>query len=301
MSPSERNPPHVISAKVEPKTKDSEPALRDTLEQLARENSRLSYEIDAESGETILHSDSEEDLDTAIAELTARGINVNRGPPVVAYRETLARPTEVEFTHRKVVGGAGQFAHVKLRLEPNETGKGNAFSATVVGGTVPEKYIPAVEEGVRAIWEIGILIGFPMIDMKVTLFDGAFHETDSSAIAFETAARAAMKEGCTKAGVTLLEPIMELEVTTPSGFADGIIGDIKRCPGVVRSIKPLDNALIAINALVPLAQLFDYATRLRTSTSGAASYRMAFSHYEAVPRRGPRGPDDFPPAVGMRA
>ena len=293
--------PHIISAKVEAKNKRSEPALRDTLEQLARENSRLSYEIDAESGETILHSDSEEGLDTAIAELTARGINVNRGPPVIAYRETLTRPTDVEFTHRKVVGGAGQFAHVKLRLGPNETGAGNAFSATIVGGTVPEAYIPAVEKGVRSIWETGVLIGFPMVDVKVTLLDGAFHEADSSAIAFEAAARAAMREGCTKAGLNLLEPIMELEVTTPGDFIGGIISQIKLSYGIIRTTEPRDNALVAINALVPLANLFAYPTRLRDLTRGAASHRMTFSHYQAVPRRGPGGPDDFPPAVGVRA
>ena len=292
---------HFISAKVEAKNKRSESALRDMLEQLARESPRLSYNIDAESGETILHSDSEEGLDAAIAELATRGISVNRGPPVVAYRETLARPTEVEFTHRKVVGGAAQFARVNLRLEPNETGKGNAFAAAVVGGSVPEQYIPAVEKAVRSIWECGVLIGFPMVDTKVTLFDGAFHEIDSTETAFETASRSAMKAGCTKAGVTLLEPIMELEVTTPSDFADGITSDIKRCLGVIRSSKSRDSTLVAINALVPLAHLFDYATRLRTSTSGAASHRMAFSHYQAVPRRGPGGPDDFPPAVGVRA
>jgi elongation factor G len=291
----------VISALVEPKTKGTELALLDVLEQLAREGPHLSYYVDAESGETILQSDSEEGLDAAIAELATRGLNVNRGPPQVAYRETLARPTEIDFTHRGQVGGTWQFARVKLRLEPAETGKGNAFAANIVGGTVPEEYMPGIEKGIRAIWESGILIGFPMIDTKVTLFDGAFHETDSSATAFETAARTAMSEGCQKAGLKLLQPIMELEVTAPGDFVGAIIGQIERRQGVVRTTEPRGNATVAINALVPLANLFDYRAHLRGLTLGAASHRIGFSHYEAVPERGSRGPDDFAPAVGKRA
>jgi elongation factor G len=161
--------------------------------------------------------------------------------------------------------------------------------------------MPGVEKGVSSVWASGVLIGFPMVDMKVTLFDGAFHETDSSEVAFETASRSAMKEGCTKAGLKLLQPIMELEVTTPGDFVGGIIGDIERCHGVVRTTEPRDNGVVAISALVPLADMFDYGSRLRGLSLGLASHRMAFSHYEAVAESAPRGPDDFPPAVGQWA
>ena len=154
------------------------------------------------------------------------GVDANVGAPQVAYRETLVRPTEIDYTHKKQTGGTGQFARVKLRLEPNETGKGNEFESEVVGGTVPKEYIPGVEKGINSVWDNGVLIGFPMVDTKVTLYDGAFHEVDSSAIAFEIASRSAMKEGCDKAGVKLLEPVMDVEVVTPGDFVGGVIGDI---------------------------------------------------------------------------
>ena len=205
------------------------------------------------------------------------------GAPQVAYREALARPTQVDYTHKKQTGGTGQFARVKLRLEPAETGQGNEFESEIIGGTVPKEYIPGVEKGIKSVWDYGVLIGFPMVDMKVTLFDGAFHEVDSSAIAFEIASRAAMREGCEKAGVKLLEPIMDVEVVTPGDFVGSVIGDINSRRGQIRNQEMRGNATV-IRANVPLANMFGYVSQLRSMSQGRASYTMQFAHYADVPR-----------------
>jgi elongation factor G len=211
------------------------------------------------------------------------GVEATTGAPEVAYREALAKPTEVDYTHKKQTGGTGQFARVKLRLEPNEVGKGNEFETEIVGGSVPKEYIPGVEKGVNSVWDNGILIGFPLVDMKVTLFDGAFHEVDSSAIAFEIAARAAMKEACDKAGIKILEPIMDVEVVSPGEFVGGIIGDINGRRGQIRDQQMRGNATV-IRAYVPLANMFGYVSQLRSMSTGRASYTMQFAHYADVPR-----------------
>jgi elongation factor G len=172
---------------------------------------------------------------------------------------------------------------VKLRLEPNEPGKGNVFASEIVGGVVPKEFIPGVEKGIQSVWESGVLIGFPMVDTKVTLIDGAFHEVDSSAIAFEIAARAAMREGATKAGIKLLEPIMDVEVVTPGDFVGNVIGDINSRRGQIRSQEMRGNATV-IRAYVPLANMFGYVSQLRSMSQGRASYTMQFAHYAEVPR-----------------
>jgi elongation factor G len=168
-------------------------------------------------------------------------------------------------------------------LEPNEIGKGNEFDSEVVGGTVPKEFIPGVEKGVNSVWDSGVLIGFPLVDMKVTLYDGAYHEVDSSTIAFEIAARAAMKEGCEKAGVKLLEPIMDVEVVTPGDFVGGVIGDINSRRGQIRSQEMRGNATV-VRAFVPLANMFGYVSQLRSMSQGRAIYTMQFAHYAEVPR-----------------
>jgi elongation factor G len=219
------------------------------------------------------------------------------GPPQVAYRETLARTAEVDYTHKKRTGGTGQFASVKLRLEPKEPGTGNEFASEIVGGVVPKEYIPGIEKGVQSVWDSGVLIGFPMVDMKVTLFDGAYHEVDSSTIAFEIAARQAMREGCGKAGVKLLEPIMDVEVVTPGEFVGSIIGDLNSRRGRIRTQEMRGNATV-IRAYVPHQRMLGYESALRSITNGLGRYSMCLSHYAEVPSEG--GPDDFRPAVGMR-
>ena len=278
-------PNPVIEMKVEPKTKGDNEKMAQVLHMLALEDPSFRVSVDPESGETILKGMGELHLDIKvdIMRREPHNIDVAVGAPQVAYRETLAKPVDIDYTHKKQTGGTGQFARVKLKLAPNEVGKGNEFVAAVVGGTVPKEYIPGVEKGVEQIWDQGVLIGFPMVDIKVTLYDGAFHEVDSSSIAFEIATRAAMKEGCEKAGVKLLEPIMDVEVVSPGDFVGGVIGDINSRRGQIKSQEMRGNATV-IRANVPLANMFGYVSQLRSMSQGRASYTMQFAHYADVPR-----------------
>ncbi|OYW52095.1 MAG: elongation factor G [Hyphomicrobium sp. 32-62-53] len=277
-------PEPVINLKIEPKTKADQEKMAIALNTMAIEDPSFRVSVDSESGETILKGMGELHLDIKVDILKRTyGVEANVGQPQVAYRETLARPAEIDYTHKKQSGGTGQFARVKLRLEPNETGKGNLFESDIVGGTVPKEYIPGVEKGVTSVWDNGVLIGFPIVDMKVTLYDGAFHEVDSSAIAFEIATRAGMKEGCEKGGIKILEPIMDVEVVTPGDFVGGIIGDINGRRGQIRDQQMRGNATV-IRAYVPLANMFGYVSQLRSMSTGRASYTMQFAHYADVPR-----------------
>jgi elongation factor G len=277
-------PNPVIEQAIEPRSKADQERMALALSKLAAEDPSFRVSTDPESGQTIIKGMGELHLEIKVDILKrTHKVEVNVGAPQVAYRETLARSTEVDYTHKKQTGGTGQFARVKLRLEPNEPGKGNVFESQIVGGVVPKEYIPGVEKGVQSVWDSGVLIGFPMVDTKVTLFDGAFHEVDSSTIAFEIAARAAMREGCEKAGVKLLEPIMDVEVVTPGDFVGSVIGDINSRRGQIRSQEMRGNATV-IRAYVPLANMFGYVSQLRSMSQGRASYTMQFAHYADVPR-----------------
>jgi len=277
-------PEPVIEMKVEPKSKGDQEKMGTALAKLATEDPSFRVNTDPESGETIIKGMGELHLEIKVDILRrTHGVEVATGAPQVAYRETLARATEIDYTHKKQSGGSGQFARVKLRLEPQAPGTGNEFDSEIVGGTVPKEYIPGVEKGVESIWGSGVLIGFPLVDTKVTLFDGAFHEVDSSAIAFEIAARQAMREGCQKAGIKLLEPIMDVEVVTPGDFVGGVIGDINSRRGQIRNQEMRGNATV-IRANVPLANMFGYVSQLRSMSQGRASYTMQFAHYAEVPR-----------------
>ena len=277
-------PDPVIEMKIEPKTKVDQEKMSLALNTMSIEDPSFRVALDQESGETILRGMGELHLDIKVDILKrVYGVEANVGAPQVAYRETLVKPTDIDYTHKKQTGGTGQFARVKLRMEPNETGKGNEFSAEIAGGAVPKEYIPGVEKGIRSVWDSGVLIGFPMVDMKATLYDGAFHEVDSSAIAFEIAGRAAVREGCEKAGVKLLEPIMDVEVVTPGDFLGGVIGDLNSRRGQIRSQAMRGNATV-VRAFVPLANMFGYVSQLRSMSQGRASYTMQFAHYADVPR-----------------
>jgi elongation factor G len=277
-------PNPVIEMKIEPRTKADQEKMSMALSTMALEDPSFRVSVDQESGETILKGMGELHLDIKVDILKRTyGVEANVGAPQVAYRETLVRATDVDYTHKKQTGGTGQFARVKFRIEPNETGKGNEFASEIVGGTVPKEYIPGVEKGVNSVWDSGVLIGFPMVDTKVTLYDGAFHEVDSSAIAFEIAARSALKEGCDKAGVKLLEPVMDVEVVTPGDFVGSVIGDINSRRGQIRNQEMRGNATV-IRAYVPLANMFGYVSQLRSMSQGRASYTMQFAHYADVPR-----------------
>ena len=277
-------PEPVIEMKVEPKSKGDQEKMGIALAKMSTEDPSFRVNTDPESGEVIIKGMGELHLEIKVDILRrAHGVEVGTGAPQVAYRETLARETEIDYTHKKQSGGSGQFARVKLRLEPREPGSGNEFASDIVGGTEPKEYIPGVEKGVESIWASGVLIGFPLVDTKVTLFDGAFHEVDSSAIAFEIASRQAMREGCQKAGIKLLEPIMDVEVVTPGDFVGGVIGDINSRRGQIRNQEMRGNATV-IRANVPLANMFGYVSQLRSMSQGRASYTMQFAHYAEVPR-----------------
>jgi elongation factor G len=277
-------PDPVIEMRVEPRTKADVEKMGLALAKLAAEDPSFRVATDQESGETIIKGMGELHLDIKVDILKrTHKVEVNVGAPQVAYRETIARPSEVDYTHKKQTGGTGQFARVRLRLEPNLPGAGNEFVSKIVGGAVPREYLPGVEKGIRSVWDAGVLIGFPMVDTKVTLLDGAFHEVDSSTIAFEIAARAAMKEGAERSGVKLLEPIMDVEVVTPGDFVGNVIGDINSRRGHVRSQEMRGNATV-IRANVPLANMFGYVSQLRSMSQGRAMYTMQFAHYAEVPR-----------------
>jgi elongation factor G len=210
-------------------------------------------------------------------------VEANIGAPQVAYRETITRIADVDYTHKKQTGGSGQYARVKMRFEPMPAGSGFEFENDVVGGTVPKEYVPGVEKGVKGSLDNGVLAGFPVIDLKVTLTDGAYHEVDSSALAFEIAARAAMKEGLAKAAPKLLEPIMRVEVVTPREYMGDAIGDLNSRRGRITGQDQRGNAEV-INAMVPLANMFGYVNTLRSMSQGRAQYTMHFDHYEQVPQ-----------------
>ena len=239
--------------------------------------------MDGETGQTIIKGMGELHLDIIVDRLKREFlVGANVGAPQVAYRETISRAAEVDYTHKKQTGGSGQFARVKLRLAPGEPGSGLDFESIVVGGNVPREYVPGVVKGLRGGMESGVVAGYPMIEVRATLVDGAHHEVDSSVMAFEIAARAAMREAVGRAGPRLLEPVMRVEVVTPEGFMGDVIGDLNGRRGHIQGMEPRGPAM-AITAMVPLATMFGYVNSLRSITQGRAQYSMFFDHYEPVP------------------
>jgi elongation factor G len=277
-------PEPVIEIAVEPKSKADQEKMGLALARLAAEDPSFRVETDIESGQTIMKGMGELHLDILVDRMKREfKVEANIGAPQVAYRETISHKTEIDYTHKKQTGGTGQFARVKLEIEPAQPGEGYSFESRIVGGAVPKEYIPGVEKGIKSVMDSGPLAGFPVIDFKVALVDGAFHDVDSSVLAFEIAARAAMREGMKKAGAKLLEPIMKVEVVTPEEYTGGIIGDLTSRRGQVLGQDTRGNA-IAISAQVPLANMFGYINNLRSMSSGRAVFTMQFDHYEAVPQ-----------------
>jgi elongation factor G len=276
-------PDPVIEMKVEPKTKGDQEKMAVALYKLAAEDPSFRVSTDSESGETIIKGMGELHLDIKVDILKrTHKVEVQVGAPQVAYREAITRKVTKDYTHKKQTGGTGQFARVILEIEPNEAGAGNSFESRVVGGSVPKEYVPGVEKGLNSVLSSGPLIGFPVVDLKVALIDGAYHEVDSSAIAFEIATRAAMREAFENAGAVLLEPMMKVEVTSPEEFVGSVIGDLNSRRGQIVGTSMRGNANI-INALVPLANMFGYINNLRSMSQGRASYTMQFDHYAQVP------------------
>ncbi len=277
-------PDPVIEIAIEPRSKADQEKLGIALSKLAAEDPSFRVSTDPESGQTILKGMGELHLDIKVDVLKRTyKVDANIGAPQVAYRETATRKSEVDYTHKKQTGGSGQFARVKLVIEPGESGAGFVFESKIVGGAVPKEYIPGVEKGLKSVLDSGVLAGFPVIDLKVSLVDGAYHEVDSSALAFEIASRAALREGLQKAGPKLLEPIMKVEVVSPEEYLGGIIGDLTSRRGQVQGQEMRGNATL-LNALVPLANMFGYVNTLRSMSQGRAQFTMQFAHYAQVPQ-----------------
>ncbi len=277
-------PDPVIEVAVEPKTKGDQEKMGLALSRLAQEDPSFRVKSDEESGQTVIAGMGELHLDIIVERMKREfKVEANVGAPQVAYRETFTKVTDVDYTHKKQSGGSGQFARIKMTIEPLEAGTGYEFINKIVGGAIPREYIPGVEKGIESVRENGVLAGFPMIDFKVTLYDGAFHDVDSSVMAFEIAARAAFREASREAGAKLLEPIMLVEVTTPEDHMGDVIGDLNSRRGQIRGTESRGNAAI-IQAMVPLANMFGYVNNLRSMTQGRAQYSMLFDHYDLVPQ-----------------
>ncbi len=276
-------PEPVIEIAVEPKTKGDQEKMGQALARLATEDPSFRVAVDHESGQTVIKGMGELHLEIIVDRMRREfKVDANIGAPQVAYRETITRAAEIDYIHRKQTGGSGQFARVKIRFEPLPPGSGFIFENKVVGGNIPKEFVPGVEKGLRGACENGIIAGFPLIDFKAELFDGAYHEVDSSVLAFEIAARAAFKDGVVKAGPKLLEPIMRVEVVTPDDYMGDVIGDLNSRRGRITGMDSRGNARV-VDAEVPLANMFGYVNTLRSMSQGRAQYTMHFDHYEQVP------------------
>ncbi|MDR6636305.1 elongation factor G [Phyllobacterium sp. 1468] len=275
-------PEPVISISVEPKTKADQEKMGLALNRLAAEDPSFRVRTDEESGQTIISGMGELHLDILVDRMRREfKVEANTGSPQVAYRESITRKAEIDYTHKKQSGGSGQFARIKVIFEPHD-GDDFIFESKIVGGAIPKEYIPGVEKGIQSVMGAGPLAGFPMLGVKATLIDGAYHDVDSSVLAFEIAARAAFREGAQKAGAQLLEPIMKVEVVTPEDYVGDVIGDLNSRRGQILGTEPRGIATV-INAQVPLANMFGYVSNLRSMSQGRAQYTMQFDHYEPVP------------------
>jgi elongation factor G len=277
-------PDPVISIAIEPKTKGDQEKMGIALNRLAAEDPSFRVRSDEESGQTIISGMGELHLDILVDRMKREfGVEANVGAPQVSYRETITREAEIDYTHKKQSGGSGQFARVKIVFAPNEESEDFEFESKIVGGNIPKEYIPGVEKGIQSVMDNGPVAGFPMLGVKATLFDGAYHDVDSSVLAFEIAARAAFREGAQKAGAKLLEPIMKVEVVTPEDYMGDVIGDLSSRRGQVAGTESRGIDQV-VTAMVPLANMFKYVDSLRSMSQGRAQYTMTFDHYEQVPQ-----------------
>ena len=278
-------PEPVISQAVEPKTKADQEKMGIALSRLAKEDPSFRVRTDEESGQTIISGMGELHLEIIVDRMKREfGVEATVGKPQVAYRETIRKPVEIEGKYVKQSGGKGQYGHVWLKVEPQEEGKGYEFVDAIKGGVVPREFIPSVDKGVKDTMNSGVMAGYPVVDVKVTLFDGSYHDVDSSQIAFELAASMAFKDGCRKATPVLLEPMMSVEVETPEDYAGTVMGDLSSRRGMVQGMDDMVGGGKAIKAEVPLSEMFGYATTLRSLTQGRATYTMEFKHYSEAPK-----------------
>jgi elongation factor G len=291
----------LIEIAIEPKSKVDLEKLGVALAKLAAEDPSLRVSTDPESGQTILGGTSEEHLDAKVERLKREGIGANIGAPQVAFRERITQRVEHSYTYKKQTRGGGQFAAVTIVVEPSDPDGGYTFESRIAGGALPEKYIQGVEKGIESVLTSGVVAGFPVVDVKVQLIDGKYHDLDSSALAFEIATRACFREALQKAGSVLLEPIMKVEVVTPKDCDAAVIRDLKLRRGQIVGLDTRDDAVV-INATVPLMGLFGYAGPLRQKSNGRAKFTMRFDNYAPAPPNVSHDDDPpFPPAIGMRA
>lgn len=277
-------PDPVIEIAIEPKTKADQEKMGSALSRMASEDPSFKVSSDQETGQTIIKGMGELHLDIKVDILRREyKVDANVGAPQVAYRETITKANEIDYTHKKQSGGAGQFARIKIIFEPLQPGEGFVFDNKIVGGVVPKEYIPGVVKGLQSAMETGVIAGFPMIDFKATLVDGAYHDVDSSVLAFEIAARAAFREGIAKCSPKLLEPIMKVDAVTPEDYMGDVIGDLNSRRGQVAGMDQRGNARV-ISAMVPLANMFGYVNTLRSMSQGRAQFSMVFDHYDQVPQ-----------------
>jgi len=277
-------PEPVIHVAVEPKTKADQEKMGVALSRLAQEDPSFRVRTDVESGQTIISGMGELHLEIIVDRMKREfGVEANVGAPQVAYREAIRKAVEIEGKFIKQSGGKGQYGHVWLKMEPNGAGKGYEFVDAIKGGSVPREYIPAVNKGLVDTLPNGVLAGFPVVDVKVTLFDGSYHEVDSSENAFKMAASIAFKDGMRKANPALLEPMMAVEVETPPDFMGNVVGDLSSRRGMIQGMEDVAG-LKVIKAEVPLAEMFGYSTALRSATQGRATYTMEFKHYSEAPK-----------------
>ncbi|MBT6826148.1 MAG: elongation factor G, partial [Rhodospirillales bacterium] len=278
-------PDPVIEIAVEPKTKSDQEKMGVALNRLAAEDPSFRVSTDHESGQTILKGMGELHLEILVDRMRREfGVEASVGAPQVAYRERLSKAADIDYTHKKQTGGSGQFARVKITFEPLPAGSGFEFESTVVGGNVPKEFIPGVEKGIAGSLDSGIIAGFPVTDLKATLYDGNSHDVDSSVMAFEQAGRAAFREAMQKGAAQLLEPIMSVEVVTPEDYMGDIIGDLNSRRGQISDMDQRGNARV-VNAMVPLAAMFGYVNTLRSLSQGRAQFSMQFDHYNVVPNQ----------------
>ncbi|MTH95286.1 elongation factor G [Roseibium sp. RKSG952] len=277
-------PEPVIEIAIEPKTKADQEKMGLALNRLAAEDPSFRVKTDEESGQTIIAGMGELHLDILVDRMKREfKVEANIGAPQVAYRETITKTADVDYTHKKQSGGSGQFARIKITIEPAEPNEGFVFESKVVGGNVPKEYIPGVSKGIESVMSSGPLAGFPMLDIKATLTDGAYHDVDSSVLAFEIAGRAGFREGIAKAGPKLLEPVMKVEVVTPEDYMGDVIGDLNSRRGQIAGTENR-GIVTVVTAMVPLANMFGYVNNLRSMSQGRAQYSMVFDHYEQVPQ-----------------
>ena len=278
-------PEPVIHVAVEPKTKADQEKMGIALGRLAQEDPSFRVRTDEESGQTIISGMGELHLEILVDRMKREfGVEANVGAPQVAYREAIRKPVEIEGKYAKQTGGRGQYGHVWLKMEPNEAGKGFEFVDAIKGGTVPREFIPAVEKGLRETLPSGVLAGFPVVDVKVTLFDGSYHDVDSNENAFKMAASMAFKDGMRKASPVLLEPMMSVEVETPEDYTGTVMGDLSSRRGMVQGMDDMAGGGKSVKAEVPLSEMFGYSTSLRSATQGRATYTMEFKHYTEAPK-----------------